>query len=73
MDDNSEVERLAIERVYGGKQIYDWKTRRLRPEFSSEAFARKVIFRAKEIARKKRVFFHIYKLEKDLLGKPRIE
>jgi hypothetical protein len=72
MDDASEVERLANQRVWDGKQVYDWRTRQLRPEFPSEAFARRVLARATEIARTKKVKIKLSYLEKKLLRKAKI-
>lgn len=44
------VEKLAMERILGGKQLFDYQTHKLRRSIRDEAQARAILLRAQALA-----------------------
>lgn len=63
------VEKLALERLLSGKQLFDYKTHKLRRDIRDEAQARAILIRAQSLADQmdKRLVLRYY--EKRLLDK----
>jgi hypothetical protein len=72
-DSNNHIKELALRRFYSGQQVYDWKSRKLRPEFGDEIQAGAVLVRANKYARKHTgKQLQLSYLEKRLLRKAKI-
>jgi hypothetical protein len=63
------IEKLAMERFLSGKQIFDYRTHRLRSFIRDEVQGRGVLLRAQEIAREHGKELVLSYLEKKLLAK----
>jgi hypothetical protein len=63
------IEKLAMERFLSGKQIYDYRTHKLKPFLRDELQARAILVRAQEIAREHGKELILSYLEKRLLAR----
>jgi hypothetical protein len=63
------IEKLAMERFLSGKQIFDYRTHKLKKHFRDELQARAVLLRAQEMAREHGKELVLSYCEKKLLAK----
>jgi hypothetical protein len=63
------IEKLAMERFLSGKQIFDYRTHKLKEHFRDEMQARAVLLRAQELAKEHGKELVLSYLEKKLLAK----